>query len=46
MSNCLLCKSPLCTFMSFGKMPAANGFLLPEQFEKEYYFNLGITPRL
>ena len=43
MSNCLLCGSLLHTFMSFGKMPVANGFLLPKQFEKEYYFNLGVA---
>jgi methylation protein EvaC len=29
--------------MSFGKMPVANGFLLPKQFEKEYYFDLGVA---
>ena len=43
MSNCLLCGSLLHTFMSFGKMPVANGFLLPKQFEKEYYFDLGVA---
>ena len=43
MSNCLLCGSILHTFMSFGKMPVANGFLLPKQFEEEYYFNLGVA---
>ena len=28
--------------MSFGKMPIANGFLTPEQFEREYFFELKV----
>lgn len=30
-------------FISFGKMPIANGFLLPKQFESEYFFELKVA---
>ncbi len=39
--SCLICSSPLYQFIDFGKMPIANGFLLPKNFKKEYFFNLG-----
>ena len=29
--------------MSFGRMPIANGFLSPSQFENEYFFNLEVA---
>jgi methylation protein EvaC len=29
--------------MSFGKMPLANGFLIPEQFPDEYFFELKVA---
>ena len=47
MSKCLICDSNVETFMSFGKMPIANGFLLPEQFNNEYFFDLqvGFCPK-
>lgn len=37
---CLICKTPIEPFMSFGKMPIANGFLTPEQYPEEYFFEL------
>ena len=40
MSNCLICKAPIQPFISFGKMPIANGFLLKEEFSKEFFFEL------
>jgi methylation protein EvaC len=40
MTNCRICAAPIAPFMSFGQMPIANGFLLPEQFEDEYFFEL------
>ena len=40
MSNCLICNRLVEPFISFGKMPIANGFLLPEDFEKEFFFEL------
>ena len=38
--NCRICSSKIEPFMSFGRMPIANGFLLPEQVATEYFFNL------
>ena len=40
MQKCLICSSSIKPFMSFGKMPIANGFLSPDQFEEEYFFEL------
>ncbi len=47
LKKCLICKSPLYEFIDFGKMPIANGFLSPEQFKDEYFFNLktGFCPK-
>jgi methylation protein EvaC len=43
MSNCLICDKLIEPFMSFGKMPIANGFLTKEQFASEYFFELQVT---
>ncbi|MFC1623847.1 methyltransferase domain-containing protein [Candidatus Omnitrophota bacterium] len=40
MPECLICKTWYEPFVSFGKMPIANGFLSPEQFSEEYFFEL------
>ena len=40
MPKCLVCETPIEPFISFGKMPIANGFLSPEQFASEYFFEL------
>ena len=40
MPRCRICYSPVMPFISFGKMPIANGFLSPEQFGDEYFFEL------
>lgn len=42
MHKCLICKTEIEPFMSFGKMPIANGFLAPEQFGNEYFFELKV----
>lgn len=42
MSKCLICNTNIDSFMSFGKMPIANGFLSPEQFADEYFFELHV----
>ena len=34
--KCRVCQNKINTFMSFGKMPIANGFLKKEDFEKEF----------
>lgn len=40
MAECRVCKCSIHAFMSFGPMPIANGFLMPEQFADEYFFEL------
>ncbi len=42
MPTCLVCNEKFQPFISFGKQPIANGFLTPEQFEKEYFFELKV----
>lgn len=42
MAKCLICESEYEPFISFGKMPIANGFLTPEQFKDEYFFELKV----
>ena len=42
MRDCLICGSSIAAFMSFGQMPIANGFLTPEQFESEYFYELKV----
>ena len=37
---CRVCANKINPFVSFGKMPIANGFLKKEQFENEYFFEL------
>jgi methylation protein EvaC len=43
MPKCLICKTEVEPFMSFGKMPLANGFLTEEQFKEEYFFELKVA---
>ena len=38
--NCRVCETIIQPFMSFGKMPIANGFLDPEDFTMEYFYEL------
>lgn len=38
--RCLVCEAPIQPFISFGKMPIANGFLTPERFGDEFFFEL------
>ena len=39
---CKITKKKIKPFMSFGKMPIANGFLKKSHFEKEYFFNMEV----
>jgi methylation protein EvaC len=39
-TSCRICDSPIEPFMSFGRMPIANGFLTAEQVKDEYFFEL------
>lgn len=43
MPSCLICETEIEPFHSFGRMPIANGFLLPEQFASEYFFELKVA---
>lgn len=43
MKKCLICESEIKPFMSFGKMPIANGFLAAEQFKDEPFFKLDVA---
>ena len=43
MKKCLICGSKINPFMSFGRMPIANGFLSPDQFSVEYFFELKVA---
>lgn len=40
MRNCRICDSHIEPFMSFGRMPIANGFLTAEEIPDEYFFEL------
>jgi methylation protein EvaC len=42
MTQCLISGAPTDTFISFGKMPIANGFLTKEQIADEYFFELKV----
>ena len=42
MCECLISGKQVDEFISFGKMPIANGFLDPDEFEKEYFFELKV----
>ena len=42
MSKCLLSGADCETFINFGKMPIANGFLKPEQFANEFFGELKV----
>ena len=39
---CKITKKKLKPFMSFGKMPIANGFLKKKDFKKEFFYNLKV----
>ena len=42
MPVCRVCQTAYQPFLSFGKMPIANGFLTPDQFQAEYFFELQV----
>ncbi|OFZ82144.1 MAG: SAM-dependent methyltransferase [Bdellovibrionales bacterium RIFOXYD1_FULL_53_11] len=47
MAKCLICGQAIEHFISFGKMPIANGFVTPAEFKDEYFFELktGVCPK-
>ena len=40
--KCKVTGNKIKPFMSFGKMPIANGFLKKKDFKKEFFFNLEV----
>lgn len=42
MAVCRICSTNLQEFISFGDMPIANGFLLPENYAQEYFFEMKV----
>ncbi|MFX8215188.1 hypothetical protein ABTL18_20390, partial [Acinetobacter baumannii] len=42
MKPCLICQAAIEPFISFGRMPRANAYVLPEQFHDEYFFELAV----
>src|SRR5690348_2400001 len=38
--RCRVCSAQIAPFMSFGRMPIANGFLRPDETGNEYFFEL------
>lgn len=42
MPKCRICESDYQPFISFGKMPIANGFLSEDEFSDEYFFSLEV----
>src|SRR5215472_16290490 len=38
--HCRVCETRIAPFMSFGRMPIANGFRRPEETSDEYFFEL------
>lgn len=43
MNNCLICQNEIHPFISYGRMPLANGFLSADQFKNEYFFELKVA---
>src|ERR1035437_1813415 len=43
MKTCLICGNPIEPFMSFGKMPIANGFIKKDEFQDEYFFEMQVA---
>lgn len=42
MRQCVVCRTNISPFMSFGRQPLANGFVTKEQFANEYFFELAV----
>lgn len=41
--QCRVCSSNTVPVISYGKMPLANAFLTPDQYDKEYFFELAVS---
>ena len=40
--NCRLCNSDIKSFMTFGKMPIANGFCDPKSETNEFFYEMSV----
>ena len=40
--KCKITNNTITPFMSFGKMPLANGFLNKNEFKSEFFFNMEV----
>ena len=40
--NCKITNKKMTPFMSFGKMPLANGFIEKKDFDNEFFFNMEV----
>ena len=43
-TQCRVCGGPIQAFMTFGRMPIANGFLKQSEVVSEYFFERSRTP--
>lgn len=43
MNPCLVCKTPVETFVSFGPQPIANGFIAEKDLGREYFFEMEVA---
>jgi methylation protein EvaC len=43
MPKCLICTNEINPFISFGKMPIANGFLEESKYSQEYFFEMKVA---
>ena len=41
--TCYICKNGADSFMTFGPMPIANGFLTIDRFKDEYFFEMEVA---
>lgn len=41
--KCKITNQPINSFMTFGKMPIANGFLTKDEFDKEFFFDMEVA---
>lgn len=42
MQSCLICDAAVEPVLTFGRMPIANGFLTPDRFAEEYFYDLAV----
>ncbi|BEH11542.1 MULTISPECIES: class I SAM-dependent methyltransferase [Geobacter] len=43
MTTCRICQARISPFISYGRMPIANGFLTPSDFDGEYFYEMKVA---